>query len=232
MDTNILSSTYDPKNLTVAMVTMNEAGSVSKVIQDIKTVVPGAEILLVDSSTDNTPDIAFSLGARVIRQFPPRGYGPALGKALSESTGKVVVTMDCDGTYPAEQISVLAELILREGYDIVDASRLKKKPKAMPWSNFFANVSFAFLASLLFWTRLTDLHSGMRAYRKTMLNTLQFKTDGDALPVELLLVAIKRGFKMKTVFIDYNQRIGQSTLRPFRTAWWTLKRILRVRFLS
>lgn len=215
--------------LTVAMITMNEEKAVTQVIQDIRRVVPEAEILLVDSSKDATPRIAETLGARVIRQFPPKGYGPAMDLALRSAGGAVVVTMDCDNTYPAERIPELARLVLDEGYDVVDASRLRGKPAAMPWLNYLANYGFALLASILFARRITDLHSGMRAYRKSMLEHLHYQAQGAALPVELLLRPIKLGLKVKMVFIDYRTRIGDSTMLPFQSAWWTLRRVLRVR---
>lgn len=217
-------------DLTVAMITMNEERAVGKVIGDIQRVAPGAEVLVVDSSHDATPTIAGQLGARVIRQFPPRGYGPAMDAALRLASGKVVVTLDCDDTYPADQIPVLARLVLDGGYDLVDASRLESKPPAMPWINYIANLGFALLASLFFGRWLTDLHSGMRAYRKSMIDELKYKAQGAALPVELLLRPIKMGKRVKVVFIEYRQRIGTSTMVPLQSAWWTFKRILRVRF--
>ncbi len=220
------------KRVTVSMITMNEEKSVALVIKNIQSVIPDAEILIVDSSKDSTPVIAASLGAKVIRQFPPRGYGPAMERALRESSRDVVVTMDCDNTYPAEQIPRLAALILEDGYDVVDASRLKRKPAAMPWLNYLANVFFAGIASLLFFKKLTDLHSGMRAYRKSMIDALHFEAQGAALPVELLLKPLVLGYKIKIVFIDYRERIGQSTLQPLNSAWWTLKRIIKIRRTS
>ena len=219
------------QDLTVAMITMNEEKAVAKVIADLRAVVPGAEILLVDSSRDATPQIAESLGARVIRQFPPRGYGPAMDTALRSGAGKVVVTLDCDDTYPTERIPELVRMVLEDGFDLVDASRLKSKPTAMPWINYLANCGFALLASALFFRRLTDLHSGMRAYRKSMIDELNYDPNGAALPVELLLRPIKVGRRVATLFIDYRERIGASTMMPLQSAWWTLKRILRVRFL-
>src|SRR6202040_3914066 len=113
-----------------------------KVISDIQKIVPDAEILVVDSSSDATAEIAETLGARVIRQFPPRGYGPAMDTALRKANGRVVVTLDCDDTYPADRIPELARLVLQGGYDIVDGSRLQKKPEAMPWINYVANYGF------------------------------------------------------------------------------------------
>jgi glycosyltransferase involved in cell wall biosynthesis len=218
------------EDLTVAMITRNEEKAVGKVISDIQKIVPGAEILVVDSSSDATAQIAERLGSRVIRQFPPKGYGPAMDTALRSAAGKVVVTLDCDDTYPAECIPDLARLILDDGYDLVDASRLKSKPEAMPWINYLANVGFAMFASLLFFRWLTDLHSGMRAYRKSMIDELKYEAKGAALPVELLLRPIKMGKRCKVVFIDYRQRIGISTMMPLQSAWWTLKRIFSVRF--
>src|SRR5690349_1904342 len=69
-------------NLTVTMITMNEEKAIAKVIGDIRQHVPQAEILVVDSSKDRTAEIAEGLGARVIKQFPPKGYGPAMDLAL------------------------------------------------------------------------------------------------------------------------------------------------------
>ena len=215
--------------ITVAMISMNEEGSIATMIKSIQKSIPEAEILIVDSSQDQTPVIALELGAIVIRQFPPSGYGPAMMKALHESTREIIVTLDCDDTYPVDKIHEMASLILNKGYDLVDASRLKTKPSAMPWLNYFANVFFAWIASILFFRRFTDLHSGMRAYRKSMITELHFSATGDALPVELLLKPLVFGYKIHVIYIDYHERIGQSKMRPLKSAWWTIKRILKMR---
>jgi glycosyltransferase involved in cell wall biosynthesis len=218
------------KRVTVAMITMNEEGAVGKVIGDIQKVVPDAEIVIVDSSSDRTAEIAQALGARVIKQFPPRGYGPAMDRALLASEREVVVTLDCDDTYPVEFIEPMARMVLEDGYDLIDGSRLAGKPAAMPWINYFANWSFAFIASIAFLHRIRDLHSGMRAYRKTLLDRIRYDVNGAALPVELLLRPIREGYKVKVITIPYRPRIGESTMRPLQSAWWTLKRICHSRF--
>ena len=216
--------------VTVSMISMNEEKAVAKVVEQIRRHAPEAEILLVDSSKDRTPEIARSLGVNVIRQFPPQGYGPAMERALREASGEVVVTMDCDDTYPAARIIEMADYVLNQGYDLVDASRLEKKPAAMPLVNYLANWGFAWLASILFLRRITDLHSGMRAYRKKMIDETTFDAKGSALPVELLLKPLAQGRRLKTIFIDYDERVGESTLDPLMSAWMTLKRIMRCRF--
>ena len=133
--------------ITVAMITKNEEKAVAKVVGDVRRAVPDAEILLVDSSADRTAEIAEAKGARIIRQFPPKGYGPAMDKALRSSDREVVVTLDCDDTYPVEFIEPMARMVVEDGWDLVDGSRLAGKPSAMPWLNYLANWGFALLAS-------------------------------------------------------------------------------------
>lgn len=216
--------------LSVVMITMNEEKAVEKVVKDIFAVAPEAEVLLVDSSKDRTPEIAEALGARVIRQFPPKGYGPAMDLALRSANGRVVVTLDCDDTYPPEMIPVLAQLIDDGAYDLADGVRTWRKPAAMPWLNFFANFGFAMIASVVFGRLILDLHSGMRAYRKSLIDEMEYNPKGAALPVELLLRPMRLGRRVRTVNIDYRPRVGDSTMRPLESALWTVKRIWRARF--
>jgi glycosyltransferase involved in cell wall biosynthesis len=216
--------------ISVVMITKNEERAVGGVVRDIQAACPGAEILIVDSSDDRTPAIAASLGARVIRQYPPRGYGRAMNLALRSASGEVVVTLDCDDTYPVGMIGVFAQAVTGDGYDLVDGCRLGNRPEAMPLVNYIANAGFALFASVLFLRRIRDLHSGMRAYRKKMIEKIACDPTKAALPVELLLVPLRLGYKVKTVNIDYRERIGSSTMRPLESAWWTLVRILHSRF--
>ncbi|HVW20855.1 MAG TPA: glycosyltransferase family 2 protein [Opitutaceae bacterium] len=213
------------------MITMNEERAIAKVIGDIRRVAGEAEILVVDSSKDRTAEIAAELGARVIKQFPPKGYGPAMDLALRSPDRDVVVTLDCDDSYPAAMIPVLAGLVLSGECDLADGARLARgKPVGMHWPNYLANMGFAVIASILFFRWLPDLHSGMRAYRRSLIQELRYNPRGAALPVELLTRPIKLGRRVRIVPIAYRERIGQSTMRPLESAWWTVRRLLSVRF--
>ncbi len=214
--------------LTVSMITLNEERAVAKVVADIRRVAPDAEIFLVDSSRDRTAEIAQELGCRVLKQFPPRGYGPAMDRAVRDATGDVVITLDCDYTYPVEAIPKLMSMI-DSGYDLVNATRLARRPKAMPLSNYFANRVFAWTARLLHGIRTTDVHSGMRAYRKSMIDRVQWDPVGPALPVDMMIIPYRMGFRFAEIPIDYRERIGASTLQRVRSTWWTFKRLRRAR---
>lgn len=214
--------------LTVAMITMNEEGAVAKVVGDIRRVAPDAEILLVDSSQDRTAEIAESLGCRVIKQFPPQGYGPAMDRAVREGHGDIVVTLDCDDTYPVEVIPKLVELI-DQGYDLVNTTRVAKRPKAMPFPNFIANRVFALGARVIHGLKTTDVHSGMRAYRKSMIEKMRWQPKGPALPVDMFVIPYRLGYRVTEIPIDYRERIGETTLHRWSSTIWTFRRLWRAR---
>ena len=151
-----------------------------------------------------------------------------MARALSEARGDVVVTLDCDDTYPADRIVEIARMVLSGQTDLVNASRLERKPDSMPLANYLANWLFAFTSRVLLGVRTTDVHSGMRAYRRSMLESMTFDPNGPALPVELLLKPVLAGYLMTEVFIPYRDRIGNTTLHRWSSTLWTFRRILRL----
>lgn len=217
-----------PFSLSIVTITLNEEGAIEKVIGNLRSVVGDAEIVIVDSSTDKTPLIAESLGCKVIRQLPPKGYGLAYHAGFSAAQGDVIVTLDCDDTYPVESIDTLLEKI-EAGFDIVSASRLKGRPKAMPVPNYLANYLFAKLAYLLCGVKTTDVHTGMRAYRKHVLQEFPYDPNGPALPVELYVGPATQNYKCTEILIDYRPRIGKSKLQPLSSTVWTIKRLWKWR---
>ena len=100
----------------------------------------------------------------------------------------------------------------------------------MPKSNYVANRAFNLVASLVFARRVSDVHSGMRAYRRTLLHAIHWQADAPALPVELLLKPIRLGYRVEEIPIRYAERLGETTLDRLASTVWTIRRILRSRF--
>ncbi len=214
--------------LVVAMISRNEEKAIDGVVDSIRAAAPRAEILIVDSSTDTTAERARARGVTVVSQLPPRGYGPAMMRALREAAqrGEVVVTLDCDGTYPAAEIPRLAKMVIEEGWDLVNATRLARRPTAMPVANWVANALFAVVTRVAHGLKVSDVHSGMRAYRSAMLDKMEFVEDAPALPVELLIKPARLGYKVTEIPIEYRERVGATTLNRFASTYWTFRRIL------
>jgi glycosyltransferase involved in cell wall biosynthesis len=217
------------EDVAVVMITMNEEDSIRRVARDLRRDVPGATVTIVDSSTDRTPEIAKDEDVEVVRQFPPEGYGPAMAKALTHPDRPIVVTLDCDDTYPTDRIPQLVDMV-RSGLDVAGTTRLARgRPSTMPWTNYLANRLFNLTASILFLRPVRDVHSGMRAYRRETIHGFSWLVEAPALPVELLLLPMRTGLRVQEIPIVYGERVGDSTLDRFTSTLWTFRRILRSR---
>jgi protein-L-isoaspartate O-methyltransferase len=218
-----------PLSLTVGMLTMDEEESIERMMTEIKAAAPDAKILVIDSSMkDQTPVIAERMGARVIRQLPPRGHGPAMEVLMYEAAKQsdALIYLDCDFTYPPALIPNIRK-ILESGVDVVNASRTRKRPDAMPLPNYLANKSFALLAQVTAGAKVSDLHSGMRGYRSSVTRAFAFDGEGDAIPIDTLLWPAKCGYRVVEVPIDYQERVGFSKLRKVAGTVWTFIRLAK-----
>jgi len=218
-----------PLSLTVGMLTMDEEESIERMINEIRRVAPEAQILCVDSSMkDQTPFIAERMGARVVRQLPPRGHGPAMEVLMYEAAkqSEALIYLDCDFTYPPELIPQIKK-ILEGGVDVVNAARTRTRPQAMPLPNYMANKTFAFLGQMISGAAVADLHSGMRGYRTSVISAFAFDGEGDAIPIDTLLWPAKCGYKVVEIPIDYQERVGFSKLRKAAGTIWTFIRLAK-----
>ncbi|ERH10140.1 MAG: glycosyltransferases involved in cell wall biogenesis [halophilic archaeon J07HX64] len=202
------------EDVTVVMGTYNEEAAIGTVLADIERVTDGqAAVVCVDGSTDRTAEIARERGAQVIEQ-EPQGYGVAVRAALLAADRPVVVTTDCDDTYPMEQLPVFLEQINR-GYDVVSGDRLYHGADAMPVLNRLGNHLFAAAASVLMGRRVHDTTTGMRAYRRAVIEAIEW-TENTGLSAELLVRPAMRGYDVREQPIAYHERAGETKLDPLR----------------
>jgi len=221
-----VARTHEYPDVSVVMITRNEEGAIAKVINDALSALPGCEVIVVDGSTDSTPSIAASLGARVIKE-PPGGPAPALLAALKVPKRPIVIMVDADDTYPPEAYAQLVELV-RGGQDVAGTDRLgRRPPRTMPLLNWLANLIFSLIASARAGRRLLDVHSGQRAYRRDVIDGFDWDTTRPAFPVDLLLWPAVAGYRITEIPIEYRERIGSTTLVRWPGTVATLQRLVR-----
>lgn len=215
---------YEGQSVSIIIPTLNEELAIKKVVTDIQRELPKAEILIIDSSTDKTLEIAKELGCVVIRQFPAQGQDAAMYEGFVKASGEVIITIDCDNTYPVDAFKEMLTL-LNSGYDLVSACRLTPRPQHMPLANYLANRFFLRLCWLICGVRSKDLHTGMRAYRKNVLFSFQYDYLHPAAPVELQIVPILLGYRCTEIFIKFGARIGFTKLQRIYSTFWTIQRL-------
>jgi glycosyltransferase involved in cell wall biosynthesis len=143
------------------------------------------------------------------------------------SQSEALVYLDCDFTYPPENIRVIRRLLEQEGADVVNCARTRTRPAAMPVPNYLANRSFAALAHALHGVPTVDVHSGMRGYRSSVIRAFDFDGEGDALPIDTLVWPAKHGYHVVELPIAYDERVGVSKLRKVAGTVWTFVRLAR-----
>ena len=216
--------TFD--DLSVVMGTYNEEAAIGTVLSDIERVTDGrAEVVCIDGSDDRTPDIAREHGATVVEQ-EPQGYGVAVREALLTASRPVVVTTDCDDTYPMDALPAFLDLV-NEGYDVVSGDRLYYGADAMPAFNRLGNAAFAAIASVLMGERVHDTTTGMRAYRREVIEKIEW-TENTGLSAELLVRPLMRVYEVREEPITYAERAGETKLDPIQGGAEILKSIVTV----
>lgn len=217
--------------ISVVMPSFNEEQAIGPMIAEIRknTAAYETEIVVVDSSRDKTPEIAEAMGARVIRQ-KPQGHGIALRTAIGEAKNDIIITTDCDNTYPMDFIPELVRLVTAEGYDLVSCNRLHKGlGKEMPAANKFGNWLFAFLVRMLYGLNVHDVTTGMFCMKRAVKETIKWETNY-SFPCEIIVRSNMAGFRHKEIDIPYKRRLGEVTLNKWRSGKAYLRCIFNYRF--
>ena len=218
--------------VSVVMPTFNEQEALPLVVEDIRkhTKNYDTEILIVDSSTDNTAAIAETLGVKVIPQHL-QGPGIALRTAILAASGDYIITTDCDNTYPMDKIPEFVDLMAARGFDFISGNRLaiSNVRKTMPRANLWANWTFALLVRLLYRIPAHDVTTGMFGINREVVQAIKWETNY-SFTSEIIIRFNRQGYKWKEVPIPYRFRVGEVTLNKWRSGKAHLRCILKYRF--
>ena len=194
------------------------AGRVLSVKNDLKNVgVADLELLVVDDgSGDKTAEVAGQIaGVRLIRHIQNKGYGAALKTGFSEANGELIGFLDADGTYPPEYFPQLCQQALN-GNDLVIGSRMSGSESKMPLTRRVGNLLFATLLTLIGRQKVSDSASGMRVFKREVLERIYPLPDGLNLTPVMSTRAVHEGIQMVEVPIPYDERVGSSKLSVVR----------------
>jgi glycosyltransferase involved in cell wall biosynthesis len=223
--------------LLVYMPAFNEEESIQEAINAVPRKYEGIdsmEILVVDDgSTDDTAKLAKQAGATVISHGSNKKLGVAFRTALEyakENRYDILVSIDADRQFNAEQIKDIIQPILKNQADMVTGNRFTKgRPQNMPKIKYWGNKQMARLISKITGQKFTDVSCGFRAYSKEAL--LRFNLFGSfTYTQESILDLLEKGMRVVDLPVDIKyfkgrkSRIAGSVLNY---AFRTLKIILK-----
>ena len=228
----------DPE-VTILVPALNEeltiGGFVEWCRQGIAASGARVEILIVDSSTDRTAEIAVAGGARVLK-VPRRGLGRAYIDAIPHVRGRFVIMGDADCTYDFREIRPFVAAF-RAGAEFVMGSRFKGsiEPGAMPpLHRYFGTPVTTFILNVMFGSRFSDIHCGMRGITRDALARMDMRSQGWEYASEMVLKSVHMRLRTTEVPINFlkdpegrlSHMKRRGWLEPWRAGWMNLRAML------
>jgi glycosyltransferase involved in cell wall biosynthesis len=225
----------DPQ-ISIVIPALNEELNISEFIQWCKEGLAAAgidgEILIVDSSTDRTAELALAGGARVLKT-PKRGLGRAYIDAIPYVRGKYILMGDADCTYDFRRLGPFVEKF-RQGYEFIMGSRFRGsiEPDSMPaLHRYLGTPVTTWILNVLYATRFTDIHCGMRGITRNALLGINLSSQSWEYASEMVLKSVQTRLKIAEVPVrflkDRNGRVSHHRrmgwFSPWQAAWINLR---------
>ncbi len=235
-DLSGMSPAVDAADIEVSVVLpcLNEARTVGRCIDKatacIRSLGLSGEVVVADNgSTDGSPEIARSHGARVVRA-DIRGYGSALRAGIAAARGRYVIVSDSDDSYDLGGLGPFVER-LADGDELVIGNRFRGgiMPGAMPWHHrWVGNPILSGVLNLFFHSPVGDAHCGLRAFRKGSYDRLGLVSTGMEFASEMIVKACLHHLRIGEVpvVLRPDGRGRRPHLRSFRDGWRHLRLLL------
>ncbi len=220
------------KFVSVVIPSLNEGkvieGTIKRVFEAFQKYKIDGECIVVDSSTDDTPEIAMSLGAKVYR-VPKKGLGFAYIESLKYIKGDYIIMGDADGTYDFMEMGRFIDK-LNEGYDFIMGTRLKGNihKGAMPWSHRYVGTpALTRMINVFFKTRISDCNSGFRALTRQAFERMKLESYSWEYASEMVIKGALCNMRMTEIPVSLlpDKKGRKPHLRSFDAGWQNLKYI-------
>ena len=204
--------------ITVIIPAYNEENVVASQIEEVQRILTKDnivhEIIVVDDgSTDNTAQMARQTGAKIIIHPVNRGYGASIKTGISAAENNIIVILDADKTYPADQIPPMLDML--EQSDMVVGARIGEDVH-IPWIRRPAKTILRLLAQRIAEQKIPDLNSGLRIFRSECVKQyFPILSDRFSFTTTVTLAYMADNYRVVYHPINYYSRIGKSKIVPW-----------------
>ncbi len=222
----------DQVDVSIVLPVFNEAGHVAEEVRRIREAMEASsytyEILVVDDgSTDGSIDELRDMdGIRLVTFDQNRGSGAARRAGTALARGEVVVWTDTDMSYPNYLIPSLVDQL--PGWDMVVGAR-QTEGGTLRMVRVPAKWAIRMLASFLTMTRIPDLNSGFRAFRRVVAaQYLHLLPAGFSCVTTLTMSLLSNGYSVRYMPIEYATRAGKSKFRWWKDTALYIRQVIRM----
>ncbi|MBV8802473.1 MAG: glycosyltransferase family 2 protein [Gammaproteobacteria bacterium] len=212
--------------VTILIPALNEEVTIGEFVkwcyQGLKEAGVEGQVLIVDSSSDRTAEIALAQGGEVLK-VPKRGLGRAYIDAIPYVRSSFVIMGDADLTYDFRDISLFIKHF-RQGYEYIMGSRFKGtiETGAMPaLHRYVGNPLTTWMLNKIYGTSFSDIHCGMRGLTVDALKRMNLQSQSWQYATEMIIKAVQLKLKSTEVPIHfYKDRKGRQS-HHIRTGWYS-----------
>ena len=171
--------------IVVVLPAYNAAKTLEKTYQEIPLDIVDKVILVDDASRDNTAEVARELGISTIIHRVNKGYGgnqKTCYRAALDHGADIVIMLHPDYQYTPKLLPAMAAMIAWGEFDAVLASRILGTGAlrgGMPLYKYIANRFLTFTENVLLGQKLSEYHTGYRAFSRTILESLPLDNNSD-----------------------------------------------------
>jgi glycosyltransferase involved in cell wall biosynthesis len=192
------------KRVVVVLPAYNAAKTLRRTVDEIPHDIVDEVILTDDASRDNTSDLAQELGLTTIRHDSNRGYGGNQKTCYTAALARgadIVVMVHPDYQYTPKLVSAMASMIAYGEYDGVLASRILGRGAlkgGMPLYKYIANRGLTFVENILIREKMSEYHTGYRAWSRELLLRLPLRSCSDdfVFDNQMVVQAVHFGFRI------------------------------------
>ncbi|HUO78210.1 MAG TPA: glycosyltransferase family 2 protein [Thermodesulfovibrionales bacterium] len=192
------------KKLFVIMPAYNAEMTLRQTYEELPHEYVDEVILVDDASKDETAKVAAELGIRTIIHSENKGYGGNQKTCYREALGHnadIVIMVHPDYQYSPRLVAAMASMIASGHYDVVLGSRIlggTALKGGMPLYKYFANRILTLLENLALGVKLSEYHTGFRAFTREVLETLPLEENSDdfVFDSEMLVQTVWFGFRI------------------------------------
>ncbi|HAK57155.1 MAG: glycosyltransferase [Vicinamibacterales bacterium] len=184
------------------------------------------EVIVVDDgSTDGTTALAHEVAARhegqiqVVATSGHAGKGAAVRAGVDAATGDLIVIQDADLEYDPRDLTALVRPFLEDGADVVYGSRVAPtgRRRSVSFRQTVGNRVLTLLSNLCTNLDLTDVETGYKMFRASLLKATPIRSNDFAMEIELTAKVAKRGWRVFEVPVSYCARTRREGKK---IGWW------------